>query len=164
MKKISQTEIEKWLELYKSEYRLVKNAYYANGLLTADIIPVNYIFTTDDLNYLTATQIHLYLSQLTYVLIANCLNDSEYKVVSKYLTFEDFISKMYAGQLFFVDINQKMKKVIYKNNEPITSELKIIYSRKVGKSIFFEMSFDIAKGSCIGTILTSMKPEKYETR
>jgi hypothetical protein len=164
MKKISQTEIEECLGLYKPEYRLVKNAYYANGLLTADIIPVSYTFTADDLDYLTATQIHLHLSQLTYILIANCLKDPEYKVVSMHITFEDFISKMYAGRLFFVDINQKMKKVIYKNNEPITSELKIIYSRKVNQSIFFEMSFDIAKGSCIGKILTSMKPDKYENK
>ncbi|WP_276974266.1 hypothetical protein [Flavobacterium filum] len=157
---IEQSEIENYLGLYEPNYRLIKNATYDAGLLKAELVPFRYVFTTEDLDYITATQIHLYLSQLTYILVAKCLKDKEYDIISKHISFEEFVNKMYAGRLFFVNINQKMKKIIYKNELPIIAELKVHSFRHLNDTGFCEIDFKISDDACIGNLLISMKIEK----
>jgi hypothetical protein len=157
---IDQKEVESYLGLYEPEYRLIQNATYKNGILNAELIPFRYIFTTEDLDYITATQIHLYLSQLTYILVAKCLKDNDYDIISKHIKFDDFVNKMYAGRLFFVNINQKMKKIIYKNELPIKVELKVHSFRHLNETGFCEIDFKISDDACVGNLLISMKIDK----
>jgi hypothetical protein len=157
MKEIPASEIEQYLGLYPPLYQLIKNAYYENGSLKAELIPFIYPFTTEDLDYITATQLHLFLSQLTYVLIGKSITDPEFTLLSKIVTYEDYANKMYAGRLFFAKLEQTMKRVIYKKNMPIVGQMKILNARKFGKTGFCEVEFDIGGGACFGNVLLSVQ-------
>ena len=162
MKEIPASEIEQYLGLYPPLYQLVKNAYYEHGSLHAELIPFIYPFTIEDLDYITATQIHLFLSQLTYVLIGKSITDPDFTLLSKIVTYDDYANKMHAGRLFFAKLEQTMKRVIYKKNLPIYAKMKILNARRVGKTGFCEVEFDVNDGACFGNILLSqqnLKPQ-----
>lgn len=157
MEEIKDAELQKYLGLYPPQYQLIKNARYSGGALKAELIPFIYPFTNEDLDYITATQIHLYLSQLTYVLIAKSITDTNYTALSKLVKFDLYIDKMFAGRLFFAKLEQKMKRVMYKNNLPISAELKISNARLVKGTAFCEVEFDLGNKSCFGNMLLSMQ-------
>jgi hypothetical protein len=157
MKEIPAHEIEYYLALYPERYQLIKNAYYEQGHLKAEVIPFIYPFTTEDLDYITATQIHLFLSQLTYVLIGKSIVDPKFTMLSSIVTFDTYTDKMHAGRLFFAKLEQTMKRVIFKKNAPIMAEMKILNARRVGKTGFCEVKFDMGGGACFGQILLSLQ-------
>lgn len=157
MVSIDQEEINEYLGLYREEYRLVKNARYFGGKLQAEIIPFRYIFTKEDLDYLTATQLHLYLSQLTYVLVARCIKDKEYDLISKQVSIELFVTKMFAGRLFFAGIKERIKSPIYKKDVPISAELSIRSVHRVKNSVFAKISFEIGSNGSVGELLIGVK-------
>ena len=157
MDNIEQPEIDKYLGLYHKDFRLIRNASYGTGRLVAELIPFRYTFTIEDLDYVTATQVHLYLSQLTYILIARVLADSQYDGLSRFVTMGDFMDKMYAGRLFFVSVTEKMRKIIYKHETPINAELAIVSNRKLGGSLFSKIEFNIGDKACTGELLIGME-------
>lgn len=157
MKPLTEAELSQFLGLYPQEYKLIKNANYKEGHLKAELIPFIYPFTKEDLDYITATQIHLFLSQLTYVLIAKSISDPEYTVLSKLVKMDTYMDKMFAGRLFFANLEQKMKRVIYKKNLPITAEMKINWAKVVKGTGFCEVSFDLGNEACYGKILLSVQ-------
>lgn len=160
MQEIKEAELRQYLGLYPTQYQLIKNATYLKGHLKAELIPFIYPFTAEDLDYVTATQIHLYLSQLTYVLIAKSINDPDYAELSKLVKFDSYLDKMFAGRLFFANLNQKMKKVIFKKNLPIAAEMKINWAKLVKGTGFCEVDFVIGNKACFGNILLSMQISK----
>jgi hypothetical protein len=157
MKPITETEIGQFLGIYPPQYQLIKNASYNQGHLKAELIPFIYPFTNEDMDYVTATQIHLYLSQLTYVLIAKSIIDPNYSVLSKIVKMEMYIDKMFAGRLFFANLEQKMKRVIYKKNLPISAAMKINWAKVVKGTGFCEVEFELGSDACFGKILLSVK-------
>lgn len=88
MKEIKEAALRQYLGLYPTQYQLIKNAYYLQDRLKAELIPFIYPFTNEDLDYITATQIHLYLSQLAYVLMAKSITDPDYSVISKVVKYD----------------------------------------------------------------------------
>lgn len=157
MKEISESELGQFLGLYPERYQLVKNAYYENGCLKAELIPFIYPFTSEDLDYITATQIHLFLSQLTYVLIGKSIVDPDFTLLSKIVKYDEYRDKMFAGRLFFANLEQKMKRVIYKKNLPIKAEIQIKSARLVKGTGFCEVEFNIGNKACFGKMLLSMQ-------
>ena len=114
MEEIKEAELQKYLTNYQAQYQLIKSARYAEGCLKAELIPFIYPFTNEDSDYVNATQLHLYLSQLTYVLIAKSISDPNFPMLSKLVNFETYMNKMISRRLFFAKLEQTMKKVIYK--------------------------------------------------
>jgi hypothetical protein len=157
MKEIEEAELRQYLGLYPTQYQLIKNAYYSQGHLKAELIPFIYPFTIEDLDYITATQIHLYLSQLAYVLMAKSITDPDYSIISKVVKYDTYMDKMFAGRLFFANLNQKMKKVIFKKNKSITAEMKILSAKRVKGAGFCEVEFVLGERACYGNILLSIQ-------
>lgn len=157
MTEVKDAEVQKYLGIYHNQYQLVKNVSYENGSLKAELIPFIYPFTVDDADYVNATQLHLYLSQLTYILIAKAISDTGYTELSKIIKFDLFMDKMVAGRLFFAKLEQTMKKVIYKKNLPISAEMKITGVRVVKGTGFCEVEFNLANKACYGKLLLSMQ-------
>ncbi len=156
MEEIKEAEVQKYLTNYLPQYQLIKNARYEQGCLKAELIPFIYPFTNDDSDYVNATQLHLYLSQLTYVLVAKCIVDPNFTMFSKLVKIETYMEKMVERRLFFASIEQKMKRVIYKKNLPINAEMKINGVRLVKGTGFCEVEFNLGNKACFGTILLSM--------
>jgi hypothetical protein len=157
MTEVKDAELQKYLGIYHAQYQLVKNVYYEKGAIKAELIPFIYPFTVDDADYVNATQLHLYLSQLAYILIAKAITDTEYTDLSKIIKFDLFMDKMIAGRLFFAKLEQTMKKVIYKKNLPISAEMKIKNVRMVKGTGFCEVEFNIGNSACSGNLLLSMQ-------
>lgn len=147
--------LARYLGLYPKQYQLVKNVAYQEGSITAELIPFIYPFTTEDLDYVTATQLHLYVSQLAYVLIGLSLEDEAYPVIRKLLPFETYETKMHAGRLFFTKLDQTMRRVIYKRNLPIKASMKVQDIRSVRGTRFCTVQFDLGQQATTGTILLS---------
>lgn len=156
MKPITEAEIGQFLGIYPPEYQLIKNASYNQGHLKAELIPFIYPFAKEDPNYITATQIHLFLSQLAYVLIAKSIIDPEYTVLSKIMDLNEYTDKMYGSKLFFTKLEQHMRKVIYKKDTPISAEMKINYVKNIKGTAFCEVEFDLGSQACFGRILLSL--------
>lgn len=156
MKPITEDEISQFLGIYPPEYQLIKNASYNQGQLKAELIPFIYPFSKEDPNYITATQIQLFLSQLAYILIAKSVNDLEFTELSNIIKSDEFENKMYAGKLFFANLEQKMKRVIFKKELPISAIMKICAVKTLNDSRFCEVVFDLGHESCIGKILLSL--------
>lgn len=164
MTEVKDVEVQKYLGIYHAQYQLVKNVLYEKGAIKAELIPFIYPFTVDDADYVNATQLHLYLSQLTYILIAKAITDNEYTELSKIIKFDLFMDKMVAGRLFFAKLEQTMKKVIYKKNLPIRAEMKIKNVRMVKGTVYCEVEFDMNDGSCRGKLLLSSVIKLEEIR
>ena len=113
--------------------------------------------TNEDSDYVNATQLHLYLSQLTYVLIAKSIIDPDFTMLSKLVNLETYMDKMISRRLFFAKHEQTMKKVIYKKNLPISAEMKIVSVRVVKSTGFCEVEFNLGIKACYGKLLLSMK-------
>lgn len=157
MTEVKDQEVQKYLGIYHPQYQLVKKVFYKDGELKAELIPFIYPFTVDDADYVNATQLHLYLSQLTYILIAKSITDSEFITLSKLIKFDLYMDKMVAGRLFFAKLEQTMKKVIYKKNLPISAEMKITGARVVKSTGFCEVEFNLGNKACFGKLLLSMQ-------
>ena len=154
---LSEKEVHNLLELYKKEYRLIENVNYEKGSINASLIPFRYNYTSEDLDYLTATQLNLYLSQLTYILIGTAIKDKKFTELSPQL-YETFITNMYKGRLFFVRIDQRIKKMIRKESNIYVS-IKIIKIRKIKKTIFAKIGFSFCGKSSQGELIIGMKLE-----
>lgn len=155
MNNISNDNLTKYLSLYKDNYRFVKKASYEGFKLKAEIEPFAYEFTSEDLDYITATQIALYLSQLTYVLIGNILENELHPLLHKSI-FLEFFKKMHEGRLFFLDLNQRMRKPIWKKNK-IYAEINLDKVKKSSNTIFGFISFSINDNSCNGSLKIGME-------
>lgn len=153
MDQLSKHEIEQFLGTYLEEYKLIKDIKYSGGKIEAELIPFIYPFTKEDSGYVNNTQINLYLSQLTYILLAKSIRDKSFMLISNLLSYDEFNSQMHNRQMFYTNINLKMKKVIYKRNMPIRAQVKVLSAKKVAGKIFCEIEFDLNKGSCIGTLM-----------
>lgn len=157
MEEIKDAEVQKYLGIYHAQYQLVKNVFYEKGAIKAELIPFIYPFTVDDADYVNATQLHLYLSQLTYILIAKAITDTEYTDLSRLIKFDLYMDKMVAGRLFFAKLEQTMKKVIYKKNLPISAEITIISVRIVKGTGFCEVEYNLGNKACFGKMLLTMQ-------
>ncbi|MBX7164078.1 MAG: hypothetical protein K1X49_10305 [Saprospiraceae bacterium] len=157
MKPLTEAELSQFLGVYPPEYQLIKNAAYKEGHLKAELIPFIYPFSKEDPNYITATQIQLFLSQLAYVLLAKSISDPEYTTLSKFISLDAYTDKMFASKLFFANLEQKMRRVIYKKNMPISAEMKINWAKVVKGTGFCEVEFDIGNEACYGEILLSVQ-------
>lgn len=157
MEEIKEAELQKYLTNYQAQYQLIKSARYAEGCLKAELIPFIYPFTNEDSDYVNATQLHLYLSQLTYVLIAKSISDPNFPMLSKLVNLETYMNKMISRRLFFAKLEQTMKKVIYKKNLPISAEMKITGVRVVKGTGFCEAEFNLGNKACFGKLLLSMQ-------
>ena len=104
--------MQKYLTNYLPQYQLIKNARYEQGCLKAEVIPFIYPFTNADSDYINATQLQLYLSQLTYVLVAKSIVDPNFTMFSKLVKIETYMEKMVERRLFFANLEQKMKRVL----------------------------------------------------
>jgi len=153
---LEKKEIDIYLGLYKNKYRLIGNCNYENGKLFAKLKPYCYTYTIDDLDYLTATQLNLYLSQLTYILIACAIKDPTIEELSENL-YESYMQKMFDGRLFFVEISHKMKEMILKNSSDINAEIQIISIKRIENSIFAKLKYSISDNFSVGELLIGMK-------
>lgn len=152
MKQLTNQEIEQFLGTYREEYKLIKDIRYAQGEIEAELIPFLYPFTKEDSGYVNNTQLNLYLSQLTYILVSISVSDKEFPLISKLITSEAFSKRMHERNLYFTNITLDMKKVIFKKNLPFRAKMKILGIRKLSGRIFFDFEFDLGKGSCKGTM------------
>lgn len=157
MEEIKDFELQKYLANYQAQYQLIKNARYSEGCLKAELIPFIYPFTNEDSDYVNATQLHLYLSQLSYVLIAKSIIDPNFTKLSKLVSLDTYLEKMASRRLFFAKLEQTMKKVIYKKNLPISAEMKITEVRGVKDTGFCEVEFNLGNKACYGSMLMSMQ-------
>ena len=153
MEQLTHQEIDRYLGTYLEQYKLIKDIKYFQGEIEAELIPFIYPFTKEDSGYVNNTQINLYLSQLTYILLAKSISDKSFTLISNLISSADFDKRMHERQLFFTNINLKMKKVIYKKNMPIRGRIKISNTRKIAGRIFCDLEFDLHKGSCSGTLM-----------
>jgi hypothetical protein len=147
---ISPPELDEYLALYPQENRRILSARYHNRSLTASLQHFPYPFTQHDLDYVTATQLTLYLSQLTYVLIGAALRAQDHPDIPARFT-DHFFSMMHAGRLFFVDLRQKMRRPIWKSDS-ITATLDLTETRRTSTTFFVFIAFDINNRSCAGTL------------
>jgi hypothetical protein len=152
MKQLTNEEIEQFLGTYREEYKLVKDIRYAQGEIEAELIPFIYPFTKEDSGYVNNTQLNLYLSQLTYILMSISVMDKEFPLISNLATSKEFNEHMHDRSVFFTNITLRMKKVIYKKNLPFRARMKVIGIRKLSGRIFCDIEFDLGKGSCTGTM------------
>jgi hypothetical protein len=148
-------QLEQYLSLYKEESRHILSAQYSNMQLQAELKPFAYTYTCEDLDYITATQISLYLSQLTYVLIGTVIKNGDHPNAPSSL-FPVFMDKMHAGRLFFLEINQRMREPIWKT-EPITAQLTLTKLRKTPTAYFGFLQFAINTRKCSGTMKIGME-------
>ncbi len=156
---LTENEIIDLLSLYHEQFRLIKEPVYENSKLTAFLLPYRYTYTFEDLDYITATQINLYLSQLTYLLIGSAIKDNKFKNIPKNF-YEIFIKNMHKGRLFFVKVNQRMRKMIPKNRELIPAEMIILNYKHIGKTLFSEIKFSIDYKASEGKLLVAMRMEE----
>jgi len=154
-KRLADQDLRRYLRLYKDNYKLISEAYYGDCSLHATLVPFTYDFTTEDLDYITATQINLYLSQLTYVLVACTVEGGDHPIVPTSVS-EAYFERMHAGRLFFLENFQRMRDPIWKT-EPITAEIKIEKVRRISGSFFAFLSFSINHGKCHGELKIGMK-------
>ena len=155
MQNISKNKLNNYLSLYKDNYRFVKKASYDGLKLRAQINPFVYDFTNEDLDYITATQIALYLSQLTYVLIGNILENEIHPLLNNSI-LPKYFEKMHDGRLFFLDLKQRMRKPIWKNQE-IYAEVKLDKVKKSSNSLFGFITFSINENACTGSLKIGME-------
>ena len=152
---ITQDQLAQYLSLYKEDSRYIISAQYFDMQLEAELKPFAYSYTCEDLDYITATQISLYLSQLTYVLIGTVIKNEE-NVDAPTSLLPVFLDKMHAGRLFFLEIDQKMQQPIWKA-EQINAKLKLTDVRKTSTAFFGFLSFAINEHKCTGTMKIGME-------
>ena len=122
---------------------------------TGNLRHFRYPFTTEDLDYVTATQIPLYLSQLTYILLGAAIQRRDFQeAVGDVL--ERYFHQMQAGRLFFVDVKQTMKRPMWKT-EPLIATLQIDSTRRLRNTGIVFVSYSINDGACYGDLKTAME-------
>lgn len=151
---VSKQLLSEYLSLYPKHHRFISSAQYRSGSLKAALEHFQYPFTVHDLTYVTATQISLYLSQMTYVLVSESIKDSS-QALSHFIASPDFNDRMHAGQLFFLDLRQRMRRPLRKTG-PLSATLTIRSTKRIGGNLFAFLDFSIGDGQCTGNLTIGM--------
>ena len=152
---LTEEHLDKLLALYPPEHRYVSKVDYAACRLDASLRHFAYPFTTEDLDYVTATQIPLYLSQLTYVLFGSVIRFDDHSLLPSSLE-PAYLESMLAGRLFFVQVDQKMTGPMWKN-APLSASLVLNSVRRYRGSLFGFVSFSFNDGACAGGLKVAME-------
>lgn len=153
--KVAEEHLAEFLALYPSEHRYVSEVDYADCQLKARLEHFAYPFTAEDLDYVTATQIPLYLSQLIYVLLGSVIRFGDSPDLPPSLE-RTYFEQMRAGRLFFVQVNQKMTGPMWKN-APLSASLVLNSVRRHRGSLFGFVSFSFNDGACAGELKIAME-------
>lgn len=143
-KNISPVLLDKWLCLYPSHERHLKEVQYSSGKVSAKVEPHNIEYSTITVDYYTASQVLLLASQLSYVLAGASMKDKQLDrlPVEFYTTF---IKNMVSARIYYTDFHLRFKgKISNAIPQRMTNELTRV--KNIGGLLFIVSILDFANG------------------
>jgi hypothetical protein len=140
--RLSEEEVGRILDLYRTEHRYIANAKISNLKLRCMILPSRYPYTEHEVfSYVTAPTATLYIAQMAYVLIGGLVLSANASV-SKYANWKEFVRWRDHASLRFAEVAMRFRGSL-SNSEIHEATMGITNIRRLGTAVFCTLEFSI---------------------
>lgn len=151
-KELDADYIKETLAIYKPEHIYLRSASFRGSEIIGQFHLQHYPFTKDDhIDYVTASMLMLYLSQLGYVLVRVLLEDpsSQFKID---ISTDEFFRLRDQGNLMFTRFDQILfKKKLLISDDPLQISMTIHRVVHTTSAIIGDVAFAVGQNFFTGT-------------
>ncbi len=143
---------KEFLALYPEDEIYIKTSNYQDGQLYAELIPRAITYSNITVNYFTANQITLIISQMGYILGGMAISDPGFLDLPSTM-IEQYKQKLLDGEVYFARFNIKFKKKFYlsKNAQAFMKIDKVKFFKN---SVITNLSFRSQQKETIAEVIT----------
>lgn len=151
---IDAARLDELLCIYPPSQRHLRNFRYIDGHLWAELLPHHATYCLIKLNYFSACQIIMAVSQMGYVLCGTSIADPEFQGLPCRL-YSEFLSRLKAGEIFYTRTELDFRRKTA-NCRPHDVSMRVRRAKVRSSLLLVDFDFDLAYGSTIGRIRTAM--------
>jgi len=128
--------IDRFLVLYPPDKRMVTHFEYSNGKLQAHLIPRDVEYSSAKLDYYSASQLVLTVSQMGYLLGGLAILDDSFPSLPRW-TYETYLKRLRASECYYIKLDLTFRAKLLKNKDQriglrITKSM-CTHTRMIGK-------------------------------
>lgn len=108
--------VDRFLILYPPDKRMITRCQYSNGKLQAHLIPRDVEYSTTKLDYYSASQLVLAISQMGYLLGGLAILDDGFESLPRQ-TYETYLKRLRASECYYIKLDLTFGGKLLKDEE-----------------------------------------------
>jgi len=108
--------VERFLVLYPPDKRMVRHCEYSDGKLQAVLIPRDVEYSSAKLDYYSASQLVLAISQMGYLLGGLAILDDSFANLPRW-TYETYLKRLRASECYYMKLDMAFRSKLLKSED-----------------------------------------------